>query len=291
MNTTDNKFLSENYTIIDQIGKGTFGEVYLTKDINDNKYASKVEDKTKSKRLIYEFKIYSRLQKKQVKCTPHAYELLETPKFNILVMDLLGNGLDMLFNKYKIFKIESVFALAIALINLIESLHNAGFIHRDIKPNNFMFGTNDNKLKLYIMDFGLSKQYLKHGKHISYKTDKSFIGTPRYTSINVHTGIEPSRRDDLESIGYMLIYFLRGSLPWQGLKKKKKDDNRTELVGNAKLCTNINKLCSDMPTCFKDFIIYCRDLKFDETPDYEYLKNLFIDCAKKNNIEPKYEWS
>jgi len=102
-------------------------------------------------------------------------------------------------------------------------------------------------------------------------------------------GIEPTRRDDLESVGYMMIYFLKGKLPWQGIKKTKGKTN-IEAIGEVKMCTNLDELCKGIPSCFKEYIRYCRNLKFDETPDYIYLRNLFRNCSISMRIKPKFQW-
>ena len=294
INNNINK-VSNEYEIIKKVGSGSFGEVYLTKIISTEKLvASKIEEKNGNRnnsKIFDEYKIYKILNLKGFnKGIPKIYSFYETPKFNVLVMELLGDNLDSIFNKYnKKLELCTVLKIGYEIISLIEKIHNCGFIHRDIKPNNFMFGRGKKKYELYILDFGLSKKFIKNNKHIEYKTNKSLVGTARYTSINIHLGIEPSRRDDLEAIGYMLIYFLKGSLPWQGIKKKKGVDH-LEVIGETKLSTSLTKLCQNIPSHFYEYIEYTRNLTFDENPKYNYLKNLFIRCASENNIELKYKF-
>jgi len=287
------KKVGDNYKIVRSIGKGAFGTVYLTHANDGNYYASKVELRQESSRLIDEYKIYRLLNKRGFKSgqgLPYIYSLIQTPKFNMMVMELLGSSLESLFTKSnKRFSLETVLLLAINIITLLERLHNAGFIHRDIKPANFLVGHGKNCDKLYLTDFGLSKQYIKNGKHIEYNTKRNLIGTLRYASVNMHMGIEQSRRDDLESVGYMLIYFLKGGLPWQGLKKKRGDD-QVELIGNVKLCTSIDKLCEGLHENFKKYIRICRNLKFEERPDYDLLRDCFTEIAEELRIPLRYQW-
>ena len=291
----NNNLVSKEYEIIKKVGSGSFGEVFLTKILASGKLvASKIEEKDsdkKNSKIFDEYKIYRKLELKGLKKgIPKIHSFYETPKFNVLVMELLGENLDTIFNSFnKKFELCTVLKIGYEILNLIEKIHNCGFIHRDIKPNNFMFGVGDKKYELYILDFGLSKRFFKNNKHIEYKTNKSLVGTARYTSINIHLGIEPSRRDDLESIGYMLIYFLKGILPWQGLKKQKNTDH-LELIGETKLSTSLKNLCEGIPEHFYKYIDYTRKLSFDERPDYKFLKNLLSDCAKDNNIELKYQF-
>lgn len=287
------KKIGDNYKIIRSIGKGAFGTVYLTHANDGNYYASKVELRQDSSRLLDEYKIYRLLNKRGFKSgqgLPYIYSLIQTPKFNMMVMELLGSSLENLFVKSdRKFNIETVLLLGINIITLLEKLHNTGFIHRDIKPANFLVGHGKNCDKVYLTDFGLSKQYIKNGRHIDYNTKKNLIGTLRYSSINMHMGFEPSRRDDLESVGYMLIYFIKGSLPWQGLKKKKNDD-QAELIGNVKLCTSIDKLCDGLHDNFKKYIKLCRILKFEERPDYDQLRDCFNEIAEEIRTPLRYQW-
>ncbi|QKF93832.1 serine/threonine-protein kinase [Fadolivirus algeromassiliense] len=295
INKNDNKDkpneLLNDYIILEQIGSGSFGEVYLAQYKKGGYVAVKVEDRNKAQRVYNEYKIYRYLHKCDFNIgLPKIYDYLQSPYYNIMVMQLLGPNLEDLFNKYnRKFKLSTVFHLSEQLIFLLKQLHSAEYIHRDIKPNNFLIGRDKSINQIYMMDFGLSKKYIINNKHIEFKDKRSLIGTARYASINMHMGFEPSRRDDLESVGYMLIYFLKGILPWQGIKKQKGNEH-IEAIGEVKICTSLDDLCKGIPECFKEYISYCRDLKFDEKPDYDYLLNLFKNGSKKLNIKPEFEW-
>ena len=284
--------LSDKYKFISKIASGSYGEVYLANDHNKHNYAAKIEGKKSNSRLKSEYEIYKKLKDNGVTSgIPKIINFIETPESNILIMQLLGKSLDDLLNDNDgIFDMGTIFKLGINIIDLLRMVHDAGFIHRDIKPNNFLIGRGSKKSNVYIMDFGLSKQYItENDTHIGIRSERSLVGTARYVSVNIHMGIEPSRRDDLESVGYMLIYFAKGKLPWQGLKKKKCDDH-IKMIGNAKMTTHVTKLCNGVPDCFIEYIQYCRRLKFDEKPDYDYLIKLFINCAEKNGVKLKYCW-
>uniref|UniRef100_A0A6C0AD57 non-specific serine/threonine protein kinase n=1 Tax=viral metagenome TaxID=1070528 RepID=A0A6C0AD57_9ZZZZ len=284
--------LSDNYLIIEQIGSGSFGDVYKGRDIKNNKdIAIKVENITKTKRIRHEYKVYKYLKENGViEKVPKIVDYITTPKYNFMCMEMLGKSIDDIFNDLdRKFKIETVLKLGIDIVNIIKVIHKGGFIHRDIKPSNFMVGKEDSN-KVYILDFGLAKKlYDNTGNHIRFREGRSMIGTVRYCSINMHLGLEPSMRDDLESVGYMLIYLAQGKLPWQGLKKTK-DQSQVDCIGEVKMCTSLAKLCEGLPDCFKEYIIYTRKLKFDEQPDYEYLIKLFDKYLNLKDKENKYEW-
>jgi serine/threonine protein kinase len=289
VNNKINYVFQDFYEIVKPLGSGSFGEVYLIRDrINNNLLAAKFETIGKISRLNIEYKTYKRLHKeKTIIGIPRVYKYFQTKDYNVMLMDRLGYSLDDIFTQNnKKFNLPTVFYITKQILTLIEEIHVRQFIHRDIKPNNFMIGCGDQSDQIYILDFGLSKKYINDNQqHVSFKNDRSLIGTARYASINMHMGFEPSRRDDLESIGYMLIYFLKGGLPWQGLRKKKgKVDIKK--IGEIKICTKLTDLCQDIPDCFIKYIEYCRGLKYDEDPDYKYIHNLF-DAV---NIIPKLEW-
>lgn len=269
-----------------KLGKGSFGSVYKAVSTIDGKlYACKVENKKSSThRLRGEYAIYKRFEKRRITCVPDVHEYFDTPKHYIMVMELLGKSLDdMMEESENKLDMHTVLKIAVSLFYGIEEIHSAGIIHRDIKPNNFMFGVDKKKDILHIMDFGLSKKWCESGKHILYKSGRSMIGTPRYASINVHMGIEPSRRDDMESIGYMLIYLAKGSLPWQGLKKKTKL-NPIDKIYEKKAMVSIDVLCSNLPSCFGEYITWVKKMEFDEKPNYAHFIELFTKQMQTNVV-------
>ena len=159
------------------------------------------------------------------------------------------------------------------------------FIHRDIKPDNFLMGLGRRSNVVYVIDFGLAKRYRdpKTHVHIMYRENKHLTGTPRYASINNHLGIEQSRRDDLESLGYVFMYFLRGSLPWQGLRANTKKQKYQKIM-EKKMATPIDLLCKGFPDEFRIYFEYCRALRFADKPDYSYLRRLLKDLAQRNEV-------
>lgn len=289
--------LMTKYNMISHLGTGSFGEVYIAIRIKDGKeIAAKVEaskiNSSHSSRLINEYRMYKSMRRHGFTTgLPKIYDFIQTPQFNIMTMQLLGKNLNdiyMLCNKK--FHLETVFAIGIQLVTIMEKMHESGYIHRDIKPNNFLVG-KQRPDKIFITDFGLSKKYIDHtGNHIKQNDDATFVGTVRYASLNVHHGIEPSRRDDLESIGYMLIFFLLGFLPWQGLGKDKSKDEMILTIGKVKRETDISELCQSLPSCFKDYIYYCRNLQFNDKPSYKFLRDLFKNTARSIEIVPHLEW-
>ncbi|XP_027339559.1 casein kinase 1-like protein 1 isoform X2 [Abrus precatorius] len=278
-----------------KIGSGSFGEIYLGTNIQTNEeVAIKLENvKTKHPQLLYESKLYRVLQGGTG--IPNVRWFGVEGDYNVLVMDLLGPSLEDLFNFCsRKLSLKTVLMLADQMINRVEFVHSKSFLHRDIKPDNFLMGLGRRANQVYCIDFGLAKKYRDSSthQHIPYRENKNLTGTARYASMNTHLGIEQSRRDDLESLGYVLMYFLRGSLPWQGLKAGTKKQ-KYERISEKKVSTSIEALCRGYPTEFASYFHYCRSLRFDDRPDYAYLKRIFRDLFIREGFQFDYvfDWT
>ncbi|XP_051116120.1 uncharacterized protein LOC127241229 [Andrographis paniculata] len=278
-----------------KIGSGSFGEIYLGTDIQTGEeVAIKLENgKTKHPQLFYESKLYKLLHGGNG--IPNVRWFGAEGDYNVLVMDLLGPSLEDLFNVCgRKLSLKTVLMLADQMISRIEFIHSRSFLHRDIKPDNFLMGLERRTNQVYAIDFGLAKKYRdsRTHQHIRYRENKNLTGTARYASMNTHLGIEQSRRDDLESLGFVLMYFLRGSLPWQGLKAGNKKQ-KYEKISEKKVSTSIEALCRGYPTEFASYFHYCRSLRFEDKPDYAYLKRLFRDLFIHEGFQFDYvfDWT
>ncbi|CAH8541706.1 unnamed protein product [Schistosoma turkestanicum] len=269
--------VGNKYRLGRKIGSGSFGEIYLGTDITNNEeVAIKLECvKAKHPQLQIEAKIY-RLMQGGIGIPCLKWSGTEGD-YNVLVIQLLGPSLEDLFNFCgRRFKLKTVLLLADQTITRVEYIQNKNFIHRDIKPDNFLMGLGKRGNLVYLIDFGLAKKYRdsRTRQHIPYRENKNLTGTARYASINTHLGIEQARRDDMESLGYVLMYFLRGSLPWQGLKAGTKRQ-KYERISEKKMQTPVEVLCEGYPVEMAVYLNYCRGMRFDNEPNYSYLRNLF----------------
>ncbi|PAA70226.1 hypothetical protein BOX15_Mlig023983g1 [Macrostomum lignano] len=287
--------VGNKYRLGRKIGSGSFGDIYLGTDVtNGEEVAIKLECvRTKHPQLHIESKIYRMLQGGIG--VPVVKWCGTEGDYNVMVLELLGPSLEDLFNFCgRKFKLKTVLLLADQLLNRIEFIHSKNFIHRDVKPDNFLMGLGKKGNLVYMIDFGLAKKYRdsKTHQHIPYRENKNLTGTARYASVNTHLGIEQARRDDMESLGYVFMYFLRGALPWQGLKAATKRQ-KYERISEKKMQTPVEALCQGYPGEFATYLTFCRSLRFDDKPDYSYLRQLFRNLFHREGFTYDYvfDWN
>jgi serine/threonine protein kinase len=286
--------INDRYIISGKIGKGSFGVVYRGHDkINGNIVAIKLEPITDYGLLEHERNIYEDIYQEGF-ATPRIYWYGHRGDFRILVMEHLGASLESLFQKCnRKFSLKTTLMIGVQMCDLIEGIHKKKYLHRDLKPENFLLGTGNNRNKLYIIDYGLAKRYKNdQNEHMRLVVGKKLTGTSRYASINSHDGIDLSRRDDFESLFYLLVYFYKGSLPWQGVPGKTKEE-KYDNIAITKRGTNIIDLCEGLPEEFYYFIKHIKTLDFKEKPNYKYLKSLLFNVMKKQSLifDFIYDWN
>ena len=277
--------LANKYKLLEKLSQGSFGKVFKAENIRTGEIvAIKTEIKSKEqKSLKMEAKIYQYLA--NTDGIPQLKWFGATDNVNYLVTNLLEHSITALVKKYGRLSIKTVLLLGIQMIERLETLHNHYLIHRDIKPDNFMINISDKTNKIYLIDFGFCKRYNHDGNHIEFKMNKTLIGTPNYVSLNVHKGCEPSRRDDLESCLYVMIYMLFG-------KFFSTDTNILKiLILKKEQLTNI-------PRFLTIAINYVRTLRFEEEPDYKYIIRVFSEVLEEQreieyekDEDDEYEWS
>jgi len=261
--------INKKYLLIEKIGNGAFGFIYKGKNYRTGELvAIKIEPiENKTSLLKNESKIYQYLLD-----TPNIPNLKWYGKDNknyYMVINLLGKSLDKLIMERNKFSLKVVYQIGIQILTLLKNIHDKGLVHRDIKPDNFLLGIDEECRKLFLIDFGLCKSFLQDDKHIEIRETNGLIGSLTFASINAHKKIELSRRDDLESLGYMLVYLFYGNLPWREI-----DFSGNEIKKIIKYKTEIINYL-DLPIILKEYIIYVRNLEFKEKPNYELFINKF----------------
>jgi len=286
--------IGSKYRVSEKIGGGSFGEVFKGEITTTHEMvAIKLEPTTAVTPQIYqEAKVYSMLVG-GVGIPDFKWHGTEGD-YNGIVIELLGQSIEEMFCMCsRSFSLKTVLMIADQVLDRVQYMHEKGLIHRDIKPENFMLGLGQKSNQIYIIDFGLSKKYrdLKDHTHIPFREGRSLTGTARYTSLNTHIGIEQSRRDDIEGIAYMLIYLLKGCLPWQGLKAKTKSE-KNDLIAQKKFATTIDALCEGIPAEFGVLLNEARRLDFSDRPDYPFYRKIFRDLFIKQGFsyDYNYDW-
>lgn len=287
--------IAGRYYLMNLLGKGSFGKVYAAKDkYTGENLAVKIETKKpKCPPMVkIEYETLVHFNKSPAIGIPKVYDYFENEEERMLVISRLGKSLDTIFEEMNWnFNMKTLTVIAIQTISRLEFIHSKGIIHRDIKPDNFLSGPEGEERIIYLIDFGLSKSYVdRYGKHIPLQSSSQFKGTPRYCSIANHSYLEQSRKSDLESLGYVLIYFAKGGkLPWMGIRAKDKQEKYKQIMAK-KMEYKPHLLCANLPSCFYEYMNYVQNMGWSEDPKYDYLKSLFQkEHAKQSQKQSKLE--
>ena len=268
--------INHKYKLLEKIGEGCFGSIFKGKNIRSNEeVAIKIEPiTTQSKLLKNESTIYQYLINTSGIPTVKWYG---KDSFNYyMVINLLGESLQTIKDNVGFFSLEATLQIGIQIISLLKTIHDKGLIHRDIKPDNFLFGLNDNKNQIYIIDFGFCRTFINNDTktHIPMAKLSNLIGSQTYASINAHNYIELSRRDDLESLFYMLIYFVRKqNLEWQNIDINCNNREKNNMIKEEKMCM-IENPNVNIPHVFIKCLRIIRELEFEDSPKYLDIINI-----------------
>ena len=288
-----NKLFFKKYLLMNKIAQGSFGAVYYGMNTHTKeKVAIKLEERNKQKTFLEReaFILYN-LKGPGI---PEIKTFGRNKKYNILVQTLLGKSLyDIFDSNNKKFNVKDICNIGIQILERFEYVHSKNYIHRDIKPQNFLIGRENNDENIiYLIDFGLAKKYRsERGNHVKFSITSKVTGTPRFSSLNAMRGVEQSRRDDLESLCYIIIYFFNGFLPWQGLQYCSILE-RFNAILDMKKNIKVSSLCEGLPTEISELFRYVKKLGFTEEPNYNYMKQLFLSILKKNrlNNDNNFSW-
>jgi serine/threonine protein kinase len=296
-----NLYIANQFFAGEKIGEGAFGHIYKGNKLQTHEpVAIKIESrKAKRPQLPLEAQLYRALQ--GISGIPTLHWFGTQGFYSILVIDLLGPSLgDIFFECGNHFSLKTVVQFAEQALLRVEHLHSKGYVHRDMKPDNFLLGWRrncgavSNPEMIHLIDFGLGRSYwdVSTQSHMEYSDDQKLTGTPRYASVNSHLGVEPSRRDDLESLGYIFVYFLQGWLPWQPLQARTKKELCQKIM-EKKMAVSVDTLCRGLPEEFRRYLAYCRSLAYTAKPNYTYLRELFHKVAQRNGISYDYvfDWT
>jgi serine/threonine protein kinase len=263
--------IANKFRLIEKLGYGDFGCIYRAENMRTKEFvAVKIEPHENDTKLLkHETLVYQYLGNSEG--LPKIMWFGKDEVNNYMVMQLLGDSLQTTKEKYKTLSLNVVSNMMLQMTQRLQYIHERGLLHRDVKPENFLRGLNDRRYTLYLIDFGFCKKFVNKEmtEHIEMCENKTIIGTPNYVSVNIHKGFEPSRRDDLESVAYIGLYLLNGSLPWEYVTKYgTSGNNNNEMMIFLK--SNILKEERYHPI-IREYIEHCQSLEFKQKPDYEHL--------------------
>jgi serine/threonine protein kinase len=288
------RVIGGRFRLVRRIGAGNFGEIYEGENLNSRRLvAVKLEAvHCRVPQLLYEAKLYRIFSGGTG--IPRLFWHATNDVHNVMVIELLGKSLEDLFVRCRRhFSLKTVLMLADQMMSCVEFIHKKNFIHRDIKPDNFMMGLGSTSNQVLIIDYGLAKRYRDQHTHvhIPYIDGKSLTGTARYASVAALRGAEQSRRDDMEALGYVWLYLLRGGLPWMGVTGRNQKQKH-ERICEVKSQTSFEVLCRGYPSEFVRYFKEIRSLKFTDKPNYaeyrEMFRDLFLRCGY--TYDYKYDW-
>ena len=286
-----NEIFFDKYKTIKKLGEGSFGKVYKA-EYNGEYYALKFESRSRTKSLLEtESTIMAYLQGPNI---PFIKSFGYSGDYNLLVMQYMDKSLEDIFQLRKTFSIKTTAMIGFQLIGVLHFIHDKNFIHRDVKPDNCVMGSDELNENLYLIDFGLAKKYRSSRTLEQYPMikKKKLTGTARYASIHALEGLEQSRRDDMESVGYVMAYLLRGGLPWQGLKIKTKENKYKNILEKKKEISS-EELFKGFPVEFAEILDNIKKLEYTEEPEYEMLRNKLLSLCKRlnYNFDYVYDWT
>ncbi|KAN0113670.1 Protein kinase-like domain containing protein [Russula decolorans] len=289
--TTDIVRVGGRYQVGKLLGAGTFGTVYLGRDIKKGRdVAVKLEAAQEwGSKLEHEYHVYRATS--GIRGIPKMLWYGVEGRYNVMVLSRLGCTFEEMA-QLGVLDANAVFTYAKQMLSVLKSLHDHHYVHLDVKPDNFMIGTSDRSSRVFLIDFGLTRLFRNPAtrKHITQFKGLDITGTVRYSSINSHLGLTQSRRDDLESLAYAIVYLVKGWLPWQGIAVHPGQVHHDEVL-KLKQVTTAKTLCKGLPQPFIEFIQHIRSLGFEDKPDYRYLHSLLTQCILPLNQMPPTTWT
>jgi len=290
--------INEEFNLIpnEKLGGGSFGLVYKCQNIHTKKFfAAKIESNDSvCPQLKNEFQMLKLLKNGEGFPTPIL--LKNSGMDTIMILDLLGPNLEDIlhYTKAKKFSLQTSIMIFIQILSRLKFIHENKIIHRDLKPENFLVDSNTREKTLYLVDFGLAKKFVtSENKHIPFKKNRPIAGTVRFISLNTHKGFEQSRRDDVESLVYILMYHVLGQLPWDNVKCKNKEEKYEKIfeIKNAfKFSQEFKKLPDEIKEIYEAVLL----IEFEAKPNYDYYENLAEKCLEKFNendfFDDLFDW-